>query len=81
MKTASVRELRNDFAKISRWLQDGESVEIRTRGKLIGRIAPARTSAPPVRAWPNFAARAHKAFGRTVTPDSQPLIDEGRGPR
>jgi antitoxin (DNA-binding transcriptional repressor) of toxin-antitoxin stability system len=81
MKVATVRDLRNDFAKITRWLEDGEAVEIRKRGKVIGRIAPARPHAPTAREWPDFAARARKAFGDAVTPDSQPLIDEGRGPR
>jgi antitoxin (DNA-binding transcriptional repressor) of toxin-antitoxin stability system len=81
MKVATVRDLRNDFAKISRWLEDGQAVEIRRRGKVIGRIAPARPTAASAREWPDFAARARKVFGDTVTPDSQSLIDEGRGPR
>lgn len=81
MKTATVRDLRNDFAKISRWLEDGEAVELRKRGKVIGRISPARSTHPKARTWPDFAERARRIFGSTVTPDSQPLIDEGRGPR
>ena len=32
MKTASVRDLRNNFARVSRWLQAGEKVEITKRG-------------------------------------------------
>ncbi len=28
MKTTSVRELRNNFAKVSRWMEAGEKVEI-----------------------------------------------------
>jgi antitoxin (DNA-binding transcriptional repressor) of toxin-antitoxin stability system len=81
MKVATVRDLRNDFAKISRWLEDGEAVEIRRRGKVIGRIAPSRSSAPRPSAWPDFAGRARRTFGDVVTPDSQALVDDGRGPR
>ncbi len=81
MKVATVRDLRNDFAKISRWLADGEAIEIRRRGKTIGRIAPVRQPAPESRQWPDFAARARKTFGTVVTPDSSDVIDEGRGPR
>ena len=81
MKSASVRDLRNDFAKIARWLEEGEAVEIRKRGKIIGRIAPARASSPAAREWPDFAARMRKTFGDAVTPDSQELIDEARGAR
>ena len=32
MKTATVRDLRNHFAKVSRWLEAGENVEITKRG-------------------------------------------------
>jgi antitoxin (DNA-binding transcriptional repressor) of toxin-antitoxin stability system len=81
MKVATVRDLRNDFAKIARWLEDGEAVEIRKRGSVIGRIAPARSTSTAARAWPNFAERARRTFGDVITPDSQALIDEGRGAR
>jgi antitoxin (DNA-binding transcriptional repressor) of toxin-antitoxin stability system len=40
MKTATVRELRNDFARVSKWLQRGESVQIIKRGKPFARVIP-----------------------------------------
>lgn len=40
MKTASVRDLRNHFAKVSRWLKDGWRVEITSRGVPLGLITP-----------------------------------------
>jgi antitoxin (DNA-binding transcriptional repressor) of toxin-antitoxin stability system len=40
MKTASVREVRNQFSKISAWLENGETVQILKRGKPVGRIIP-----------------------------------------
>ncbi|HXE43333.1 MAG TPA: hypothetical protein VN516_09940 [Candidatus Baltobacteraceae bacterium] len=40
MKTATVRELRNDFARVSKWLQRGESVQIIKRGKPFARVVP-----------------------------------------
>ena len=42
MKTATVRELRNEFGKISAWLERGETVEVVKRGKAFARIEPAR---------------------------------------
>jgi antitoxin (DNA-binding transcriptional repressor) of toxin-antitoxin stability system len=42
VKTATVRELRNEFGRISKWLERGESVEIVKRGKAFARIEPAR---------------------------------------
>lgn len=44
MKTATVRDLRNNFARVSRWLEAGEKVEITKRGVLLGTITP--TSEP-----------------------------------
>jgi antitoxin (DNA-binding transcriptional repressor) of toxin-antitoxin stability system len=35
-----VRELRNDFAPISKWLASGETVQITKRGKPFARVSP-----------------------------------------
>jgi len=40
MNTASVRELRNDFGRLSKWLAQGETVEILKRGKPIANLVP-----------------------------------------
>jgi len=40
MKTASVRDLRNNFARVSRWLQAGEKVEITKRGVPMCLVSP-----------------------------------------
>ena len=40
MKTATVRELRNDFGRLSKWLAKGESVTIMKRGKPFARVVP-----------------------------------------
>lgn len=40
MKTATVRELRNDFGRLSKWLGKGESVRIMKRGKPFARVVP-----------------------------------------
>lgn len=41
MKTATVRDLRNDFARLSAWLEDGEQVEITKGGKPFAHLVPA----------------------------------------
>ncbi len=80
MKRATVRDLRNHFAKVARWIEAGESVEVTFRGKPLARMVPAnsnmRKSQPQ---WPDFEARLKKVFGRRVVADSQAAIDEGRG--
>jgi antitoxin (DNA-binding transcriptional repressor) of toxin-antitoxin stability system len=40
MKTATVRELRNDFNRLSKWLENGETVRIVKRGKPFARVVP-----------------------------------------
>jgi antitoxin (DNA-binding transcriptional repressor) of toxin-antitoxin stability system len=40
MKTATVRELRNQFPLIEAWVQEGESVHISKRGRVIATLVP-----------------------------------------
>jgi len=40
MKTATIGELRNEFARLSKWLEKGESVQIIKRGKPFARVVP-----------------------------------------
>ena len=40
MKTATVRDLRNEFRRVSRWLERGETVQVVKRGKPVARIVP-----------------------------------------
>ena len=40
MKTATVRELRNDFGRIAKWLEAGETIQILKRGKPFARVLP-----------------------------------------
>ena len=40
MKTATVRELRNGFARLSKWIDKGETVQIVKRGKPFARVVP-----------------------------------------
>lgn len=41
MKTATVRELRNEFPRIEAWVHEGESINISKRGKVIATLVPA----------------------------------------
>jgi antitoxin (DNA-binding transcriptional repressor) of toxin-antitoxin stability system len=40
MKTATVLDLRNDFGRVSKWLEAGETVQIIKRGKPFARVIP-----------------------------------------
>lgn len=48
MKTATVRELRNDFGRLSKWLEKGETIEILKRGKPVAELVPRMSGKPRV---------------------------------
>ena len=40
IKTATVRDLRNDFGKLETWLAEGEEISIEKRGKPVAVLSP-----------------------------------------
>jgi antitoxin (DNA-binding transcriptional repressor) of toxin-antitoxin stability system len=44
VKTATVRDLRNQFRRISKWLERGETVQVLKRGKAFARVVPEPTA-------------------------------------
>ena len=45
MKTATVRTLRNDYAKLLRRVETGEEISISRRGKIVAKLVPAHPAA------------------------------------
>jgi len=72
MKTVTVREVRRQFKrKVEAPLRRGETLVLRKRDKVLGRIVPERGRT----AFPDFAARQKGSFGnRTfdLNPSSSP---------
>jgi prevent-host-death family protein len=64
MKTASVRDLRNHFAKVSRWIKDGQQVEITSRGVPLAHLVP--VAQPKVRKKFRFDAEEHRQWMKKV---------------
>lgn len=50
-RTATVRELRNRFADVAKWIEDGERVTITRNGVAFATLAPARTARPRRPDW------------------------------
>jgi len=57
MKTATVRLLRNEFARISQWIEQGESVRITKAGRAFAVLHPYRRGRKGELQWPDFADR------------------------
>ena len=53
-RIASVRDLRNRFADVAKWIEDGEQVSITRHGAAFATLAPARPEKPRK---PDWAAR------------------------
>ena len=58
MKTATVRELRNNFARLAKWIEHGEQITITKNGQRFAKLSPATTDKPRKVDW---AARSRKA--------------------
>ena len=69
-KTATVADLRNNFRRVSAWLENGESVEILKRGRRFARLVP--TPAAPRKAVKvDFAAQLQAVWGQKVFSDAE----------
>jgi antitoxin (DNA-binding transcriptional repressor) of toxin-antitoxin stability system len=74
MPSVNLRQLR-DTRQIKAWLKAGETVEVRERNSVLGRIVPEKPMVQPVE-WPDFAARRKKIFGDRILPGADLLIEE-----
>jgi antitoxin (DNA-binding transcriptional repressor) of toxin-antitoxin stability system len=70
MKKATVRDLRNSFARISRWIEAGESVEVTKRGKAFARILPVEPPKGRRAPKPDIMARLRADYGGVVLSDN-----------
>lgn len=80
MKTATARDLRNNFARLSLRVENGETVRITKSGAAFAVLMPDRPKRQP--AWPDLTARRRRLWPRGLhgRPPSA-LVDEGRGER
>ncbi|CAN5128039.1 hypothetical protein BH23VER1_BH23VER1_05720 [soil metagenome] len=62
MKTATVRDLRNNFGKLEAWLNDGQDIWIEKRGKPVAVLRALRGEEGKV-VMPDFAARLETIWG------------------
>lgn len=81
MKTATIRDLRNSFPTVARWIEEGECVEITRSGKPFARLAPIpkKTSGPV--AMPDFLARLKQHFPDETVSSGGSVVDYDRGDR
>ncbi|MGA2542979.1 MAG: type II toxin-antitoxin system prevent-host-death family antitoxin [Verrucomicrobiota bacterium] len=66
MRTASVRDLRNRFARVAAWIAQGEPVEITKSGKVFARLVPPAPGKRTKLVKPDIMARLKKTWGDRV---------------
>lgn len=77
MKTVTVREVRQQFTrKVEAPLRRGETLVLRKRDKILGRIVPEPSKKRP---YPDFAEQQRKIFGnRTFDINVAEILREDR---
>jgi antitoxin (DNA-binding transcriptional repressor) of toxin-antitoxin stability system len=72
VKRVTVRDLRNNFAKLEAWLGEGEQIQIRKRGQPIALLtAFPRSQRGKRRKLPDFRARRRAIWGDRVFSDDE----------
>ena len=66
MKTATVRDLRNEFATLEAWLAEGEQIEIQKRGEPVAVLSPIPKRRRHRGKRPDFAGRLDALWGDRV---------------
>ena len=66
MKTATVRDLRNNFARVAAWIAEGEAVEITKSGKPFALLSPPTPVKYPILVKPDIMAQLKETWGDRV---------------
>jgi prevent-host-death family protein len=80
MKTATVRQLRNQYRSVLGWVEAGQEVTISKRGKVIARLVPEKPKSRSVD-WSQSAAlrQERKAPPVLTARQSKALLAESQG--
>ena len=81
MKTTTVRELRNNYSKVLKWVAKGEEVDVTRRGKIVAKVVPPSAAKATQVDWSQSAAvgrdRSHAPL--LTAEESTGLIHEAGG--
>jgi prevent-host-death family protein len=81
MKTATVRELRNNYTKLLRWVRAGGEIVITQRGSPVARLVPEKGAKSKMVNWADSPALARDRKGerKLSAEESARLLEESRG--
>lgn len=79
MKTTTVRELRNNYSKVLKWVAAGLEVQVTRRGKVVAKVVPPGELVPKVD-WTRSAALRITGSDKALTAlQSERLLKEAQG--
>ncbi len=80
MRTTTVRELRNNYAKVIKWVAKGEEVEVTRRGKVVAKVVPPVAAKVTTVDWAQSAALNRPAWGKALTAkESAAVLADSQG--
>jgi len=79
VKTATIRQVRNDLKTVLAWVAEGEEVTILNRKTPVARICPPRATADISVNMPDFTTRAKAIFGHKKTHLADTILAQRRG--
>ena len=80
MKSTTVRELRNNYSKVLKWVSKGEEVEVTRRGKVVAKVIPPVPAGISEVYLTNSAPLNRKPRSATLTSDpSAAMLGESQG--
>lgn len=71
MKTATVRDLRNNFSKLEAWLGNGEKIRIEKRGRPVALLTAMPRGGGKAVKMPDFAARLKETWGTRIFSEAE----------
>jgi prevent-host-death family protein len=80
MKTTTVRELRNNYSKVLKWVAKGEEVDVTRRGKIVAKVVPPSAAKATQVDWSQSAALNRRVWSTTLTAaESGAILTESQG--
>jgi len=80
MKTTTVRELRNNYAKVLKWVSKGEEVEVTRRGKAVAKVIPVASVIPTKVDWTQSAALTSRRWAATLAKtETKAILSDSQG--
>jgi prevent-host-death family protein len=80
MKSTTVRDLRNNYSKVLKWVAKGEEVEVTRRGKAVAKVVPIALPGPAEVDWSKSSALNRKTWSTVLTAEqSAAVLAESQG--